>query len=216
MRVKPVSHGFTLIELAVVMVILGLLLGGLMLPLSAQREIQQRHAADAALRDIRESLLGYAAIHGHLPCPDTDANPAASGYGEAENHCAGGTLQEGFLPFKSLGLTERDPWGQRWRYRVDRHFANALAPITLATDFGNDSLKILNHAGLPLTTDDERPVAVFYSLGPNTRADGGNADFEAVNGRYQSGAPAPDFDDQLHWLARPTLASRLIAAGRTL
>ncbi|MDR3323838.1 MAG: prepilin-type N-terminal cleavage/methylation domain-containing protein, partial [Zoogloeaceae bacterium] len=53
----PLQNGFTLVELAVVMVILGLLLGGLMLPLAAQREIQQQRAAEAALREIREALL---------------------------------------------------------------------------------------------------------------------------------------------------------------
>ncbi|MDR2165824.1 MAG: type II secretion system GspH family protein [Zoogloeaceae bacterium] len=211
---SPRVTGFSLVELAVVMVILGLLLGGMLLPLSAQHDIQRFRAAEAALREIREALLGYAAVHGRLPCPDMAANPATSGYGEAEASCAGAT-QEGFLPFKTLGLAEHDPWGQRWRYRVDTHFASAT-PIRLVTTFG-DALGIVNNRGESLTaSSEEPPVALFFSTGPNARPDGQNASFETTGGLYQADPPQPGFDDQLHWLARPLLFSRLIAAGRAL
>lgn len=213
---KPVPRGFTLTELAVVMIILALLVGGLVFPLSAQREVQKLRQAESSLHDIREALLGYAAIHGSLPCPDTDTDRTAAGYGVAETSCTS-TAQEGYLPFKSLGLLETDPWEQRWRYRVDALFANGAALINLGTGFtGSDALLVQNHAGESLTTGLERPVALFYSLGPNGRADGENLSYEASNGRYQAGTPTPGFDDLLQWLARPILISRLIAAGRQL
>jgi prepilin-type N-terminal cleavage/methylation domain-containing protein len=212
-------RGFTLVEMAVVMVILGLLLGGLLIPLSAAREISEGRAAEAAAREIRDALLGYAAIHGVLPCPDTERNPAAEAYGRADIACAH-PLEEGFLPFKTLGLAEADPWGARWRYRVDAHFADAAQPIRFATPLGEASgsgaLRVYNHEGAYLTTLDERPVAIFYSTGPNTRPDGRNSSFEALGGDYESGTPTPEFDDRLHWLARPLLFNRLIAAGREL
>lgn len=214
MRIR--QHGFTLAELALVMIILALLFGSLALPLSAQREVQKLRQAESGLLDIREALLGHAAIHGYLPCPDTDTDPAAAGYGVAESSCSSAT-QEGYLPFKSLGLQETDPWGQRWRYRVDALFANGAVPISLGTGFsGSDALLVKNHAGEALTTSVERPVALFYSLGPNGQADGQNLSYEASNGLYQAGPPTAGFDDLLHWLARPILISRLIAAGRPL
>lgn len=215
MQLNQAQSGFTLTELAVVMIILALLVGGLVFPLSAQREVQQLRQAEAGLADIREALLGFAAIHGHLPCPDTDTDPTAAGYGVAETTCSNPT-QEGFLPFKSLGLLENDPWEQRWRYRVDRNFASSASPITLSTSFGSDNLLVRNQAGDNLSTTLERPVAIFYSLGANQQADGGNASFEATNGIYQANLPSENFDDLLHWLARPLLISRLIASGRQL
>ena len=216
MQLKRHHLGFTLTELAVVMIILALLVGGLVFPLTAQREVQQLRQAEASLAEIREALLGFAAIHGHLPCPDTDTDPTTAGYGVAETTCGTPATQEGFLPFKSLGLLETDPWEERWRYRVDRNFANSAAPITLATGFGSDSLMVENRDGEALATTLERPVAIFYSLGPDRLANGGNASFETSNGRYEASPPGGNFDDLLHWLARPLLISRLIASGRQL
>lgn len=215
MQLNSNQSGFTLTELAVVMIILALLVGGLVFPLSAQREVQQLRQAENRLTEIREALLGFAAIHGHLPCPDTDTDPTTAGYGVAETSCTSAT-QEGFLPFKSLGLLEPDPWEQRWRYRVDQQFANGSTPIGLGTSFGSDSLMVVNQAGEFLCTTLERPIAIFYSLGPNQRADGENASYEASNGRYQANLPGESFDDLLHWIARPLLISRLIASGRQL
>jgi prepilin-type N-terminal cleavage/methylation domain-containing protein len=210
------SSGFTLLEMAVVLLILALLLGSLILPLAAQREIRQWQTATTALVNLQSVLLGYAALHGHLPCPDLTNDSSQAAYGVALDNCATAPVGEGFLPFKSLGLENGlDPWGRRWRYRVDRKFASASAPITLETDFsGTDRLSILNLQGEKLTTNEERPVVILYSLGSNGRADGDNAYFEASDGRYQSGPPTPEFDDVMFWLARPVLIHSLLAAGR--
>lgn len=218
MRLNLIQQGFSLTELAVVLLIFSLLLGGLLVPVAAQRDTQRLRQAETGLHTLREALLGYAAVHGQLPCPDTDTNPTASGYGVAETDCSSTASlnQEGFLPFKSLGLPETDPWEQRWRYRVDSQFASNSAPITLNTGFGSDSLQIQNLDGVTLTTTLERPVAIFYSVGPNSLADRENSSYEASSGRYQSSSPGANFDDQLQWLGRPLLISRLIAAGRPL
>jgi prepilin-type N-terminal cleavage/methylation domain-containing protein len=198
---RPDRSGFTLLEMTVVLVILALLLGRFALPLAGQREARQWRQAETEMVGIRAALLGYAALHGHLPCPDS------SGDGIASTSCTA----EGHLPFKTLGLAQgRDPWGQEWRYRVDRNFTNPAAPIALNTGFADD-LQIFNLQNEKLTTEDERPVVIFFSLGANARPDGDNA---LTSNRYQSAPPAPDFDDTLTWLARPTLLNHLIAAGR--
>ncbi|HLD09715.1 MAG TPA: prepilin-type N-terminal cleavage/methylation domain-containing protein, partial [Methylophilaceae bacterium] len=56
------SNGFTLVEMAVVLVIVGLLLAGLLMPLSAQ--LDQRNTTDTqkALAEIQQALIGYAIV----------------------------------------------------------------------------------------------------------------------------------------------------------
>ncbi|WP_229415627.1 type II secretion system protein [Pseudoduganella armeniaca] len=63
------SRGFTLVEVAIVLVVVGLLIGGLITPLSTQ--LEQRRVADTrrALEEARDALTGFAIRNGYLPCP---------------------------------------------------------------------------------------------------------------------------------------------------
>jgi hypothetical protein len=193
--------------MAIVLFILTLLIGRFVLPLAAQRETRQwQQVAEEGAR-IQAALMGYAVLHGVLPCPDMAVSGADAGV--APSSCPG--AGEGWLPHKTLGLvTGEDPWGRRWRYRADSHFANPSAIITLSLGFA-DSLQVSNLEGEKLTTEEERPVAVFFSYGPNGQADGQNA---VANGSYQFAPPAADFDDALFWLARPLLFHHLVTADR--
>lgn len=218
------QQGFSLIELAVAVLVIAILLGSILVPLNTQ--VEQRKTSDTrkALEEIREALIGFAIINGRLPCPDTDSDPAAAGYGLEEAACATDPVTEGYLPWKSLGVAEMDAWGIRrtaagnprigdWRYRVDRNFA---APFTLATGFGADALTVRNSAGTALTSSSEHPVAIVFSAGANTAADGQNAltSFEPTNGVYQADVPSATFDDIVIWISRPILFNRMVAAGK--
>ncbi|PHV10650.1 type II secretion system protein [Chitinimonas sp. BJB300] len=82
------QYGFTLAELATVMVIIGLLLGGLMTVLPQQMEHQRFLQTQKALTDISDALMGYALSHpgasgrrGYLPCPDSPEATATLGDG---------------------------------------------------------------------------------------------------------------------------------------
>lgn len=216
-RVQNLVRGFTLVELAVVLLIVALLAGSLLMPLSAQVELRRETEARKALGEIRESLLGFAAVYGRLPCPSSENNPASAQYGvEDAAVCA----TEGFLPWKQLGVSEIDSWGTprstaaqprvgAWRYRVDHNFA--ANPIRMNSGF-TDNLSIRDGNGVSLTTNSEYAVAVVFSTGPNLAADGANA--WPVDNIYQAGERSPSFDDSLIWLGRPTLVSRLVAVGR--
>lgn len=70
--------GFTLIELAVVMFVISLLLGGLLLPMSAQMEVRGRQETDRSLANIRDALIGFAVINGRLPCPAVASIPTGT------------------------------------------------------------------------------------------------------------------------------------------
>mgnify|MGYP000308253081 CR=1 FL=1 len=134
-------RGFTLAELAVVLVIVGLLASGLMFSLGTQRESATTQEAQRQLENIREAVIGFALANGRLPCPalstlaNTDSNAG-------RENC---TLQHGVVPWATLGLTESDPWGNRLTYYAHSLFtasvpAGALASFTLDTQ-GNAAIK---------------------------------------------------------------------------
>lgn len=242
---RPASqHGFTLTELAVVLVIIALLLGGLLVPLSTQQDLENHRATTSQLTNIREALLGFVATYGRLPCPDTDNSPVLAGYGVEEPNCSVDAAAEGFLPWKTLGVPQHDAWGGtwqaaveprrgHWRYRIERDYADAarLRTLILNNDannstacaggippaFPDDCLSILNSAGLLLFAQNERPIALAYSVGPNNQADGQNASYEAnraATPTYQADVLSNGFDDQLIWLTRSNLINLLITTGK--
>jgi len=54
------THGFTLIELAIVLVIVTILIGGLAMPLSAQIQARRIAETQKILEEAREAIIGYA------------------------------------------------------------------------------------------------------------------------------------------------------------
>ena len=63
------SHGFTLVEMAMVLIIVALLLGGLLPTVTSQLEQQRNNESSKQLAEIKEALIGYALINGRLPRP---------------------------------------------------------------------------------------------------------------------------------------------------
>jgi prepilin-type N-terminal cleavage/methylation domain-containing protein len=124
------NRGFTLAELAIVLVIVALLVGSLLVPLSTQ--IDSRNLADTrrALAEIRETILGYAVVNGRLPCPAL-ANVASGAAGaglEGTRDASGCTNIAGVVPWATLGVAETDAWGRRYSYRVTRAFTKKAVP----------------------------------------------------------------------------------------
>lgn len=223
---RPVTvharRGFTLVEMAVVLVILALLTGGLLVPVGARMQARDRQHTTERLRDIEQALVGFAIIHGRLPCPSLEADPASPGYGlEQAPPCA--MASPGRLPWRTLGvpptdawgsprLAAGDPWSGHWHYRVDP----AWTVPTIGADTATvANLQIRGHDGRAITTVvNSQAVALVHSGGPNRVADGHNADYSASTPIYQAGEAMPGFDDQLIWIGRPLLIARLAQAGR--
>ncbi len=63
------QKGFSLIELAIVLVVVALLIGGLLVPLSMQIEQQRIRDTQKTLEEIKEALVGFAIANGRLPRP---------------------------------------------------------------------------------------------------------------------------------------------------
>ena len=115
------SRGFTLVELAVVLAIVGLLLGSLMYTLSAQSEQRSIDETRRRLDQARELLLGFAIAKGRLPCPATSGSLGD----EAATAGVCTAYYGGFLPARALGYQQLDAsgyavdaWGNRLRYAV--------------------------------------------------------------------------------------------------
>ncbi len=135
MKVIP-QNGFTLLEMAIVLMIVGLLLGGMLVPLQAQMD--QRNNADTqkALSDIKEAIIGYALANGRLPCPAVPSTPtgqtvsgvsAGASVPFSSNVCS---ILVGVLPWATLGVNETDAWGHRYTYRVDTNFSDSNSSNT--------------------------------------------------------------------------------------
>ena len=130
--------GFTLAEVAIVLLIVGLLMGGLLPTLSGQ--IDERHNTDTTkqLNDIRDALIGFALTYGRLPCP-----ASSTSLGQ-ESPVGGGIcnlLYNGFVPAATLGLSGTtdssgfliDSWGNRIHYAVTNANANAFTTTSTLT-----------------------------------------------------------------------------------
>ena len=112
--------GFTLVELAIVIAIVGFLLGAFLAPLRTQVDAARVRETERTLGEIREALIGHAIMHGSLPCPDVVADGID---GAAPVACSGLAL-DGILPFQALGTPRADAWGRLFRYRITEEFSH--------------------------------------------------------------------------------------------
>ena len=103
--------GFSLLELAIGLMIIALVLGGMLNPLGSLLERKQRAQAGTELERIREALVGFAMINGYLPCPATTTDPDSDTYGLEDAACNSDPAAEGYIPWRTLGVPEVDPWG---------------------------------------------------------------------------------------------------------
>lgn len=156
---KSAQHGFTLIEIALALLVLGLLLGGGLNVLTAQVQQQRVRDTQRQLEEAQEAVLGFAITNGRLPCPASDTSagqesfctqptgacgvarvaPAAA---PAHGRCT--HAYNGYLPAATLGLRTGDSsgfWVDAWhtvhnriRYAVTTSNSNAFtAPQGMQT-----------------------------------------------------------------------------------
>lgn len=149
------QRAFTLIEIAIVLVIIGFLLALFLSPLSVH--IDQKNYAETKQKVelIKESLLGYVVVNSRLPCPDNNGDGLEETIVGVVNS-AGQSIQsftctnlEGRLPFLTLGAERLDSWSNHFSYRVAPQFStrtiewsglNATGTVLSDTTFNLTSL----------------------------------------------------------------------------
>ncbi|MFC4159810.1 type II secretion system protein [Chitinimonas lacunae] len=211
MRKTTKAPGFTLAELVVVLAVISLLLSGGLLLTPALADATRYRTTQQRLDTAREALIGFALIHGRLPCPATEDSQGQ------EAPLGGGIClrpYDGLLPAATLGLngTDRegflaDGWGEgashRLRYAVtavrDGAFTSAdgLARYKAASGLGaiEADLHICDlESGLAVAEPDNcggalrlsgNAAAVLYSTGPNGA--GAAGPLEQINPYHHGG-----------------------------
>ena len=219
------ARGFTLTEMAVVLVIVALLISSLVIPFSAQQDIRARQETEKMLSDIREALMGYAASHAandlkpYLPCPDTD-DDGVENRAATPGPC---TSQEGRIPWVTLGLARSDAWNNRFRYRVTAAFSNSVTGFTLANA---GTLTICADSACSATVASNVPAVVvshgsngagaFNMSGGSNPAPAGADELENTDNddTLVSRTPDANFDDVVIWVPQSVLVNRMITTGK--
>ncbi|MCK4834005.1 MAG: type II secretion system protein [Gammaproteobacteria bacterium] len=236
---KKINAGFTLIEIAVVLVIIGVLIGSFIGTFTDRIDTTRRANTQQELEEIKRVLMAFAFSRPNpfLPCPDTDIPP------DGDENRAGGVCTAagavGVLPWKTIGVGYDDAWGTRYSYWVNDNYANDPAGFLLTTGDNAGSARIDTRIGNATEEILDNAVAVIFSRGKNglggIGVDGVNRDVipavgnnhddenENVDGdtlfysraETEEGAAVAGgiYDDILVWINSFELKAKMVEAG---
>ena len=248
LQMKAVTHnpstrheqrGFTLLEMAVVLMIVGLLMGGLLPLLSGQMEQQRRSETRKYMDEIKEALLGFAISKGYLPCPASQV----SGIEDRNGTTLACNSRVGFLPWATLGVNQLDGWGRLLRYSATPAFttASGVFSTTTARDITIKKLDGTNQSNandIPAVIVSHGVNGIYGTLknGNTIPSNASNAFANVANqltnvsgvagagvlgttffSSDHTGRTAnndEDFDDLVIWLSPNILINRMVAAGK--
>ena len=142
-------RGFSLIEMAIVLFIVALLLGGLLPTVGSQIEQQRTIETRKQMVDIQQALIGYAITYGRLPCPASDTSNGMEDPIPVTGVCT--NPYNGFVPATTLGFTTGvdsqgkkgfavDAWGNRIHYAVTQSNGNAFTKTNEMSTIGISTL----------------------------------------------------------------------------
>ncbi len=221
---KYSQRGMSLVEVAVVLVIIGAVTAFTMSGGSNMATTQSRIATDTQLEIIQKALFAFYDINKRLPCAATLNTPiGAANFGMEATNCTGGTaVRIGAVPVRTLGMSDgliADSYGDRFTYAV-------VEGLTNAATFGSTAatIRVNDASGNAIRTD----VAFFvFSHGPDGKGAtshssltvqtacgaSANLDVENCNGGtvfreapFNNGSVANRFyDDFSRWSTKPML-----------
>ncbi|MCU6498411.1 type II secretion system GspH family protein [Rugamonas sp. A1-17] len=227
------QSGFTLVEIAIVLIIVGLMIGGLITPLSMQLEQRKISETQKAMEEAREALVGFALRNGYLPCPAISSGNGLEA--RAGNRCAG-ERRSGYLPWATLGLGKLDAWNHLFRYSVTPAFSDSGAlfnlstprDITVATrDAGGQLVAatavndipavIVSHGKNGYGGSNELGGAIANGAAGNTDEQlnaGSDTQFVSRDASATATTPGGAYDDIVVWLSPNILFNRMVAVQK--
>ena len=174
MRKVKTSKGFTLIEMAVVLVIVGIVVSVVASVLPSLIRSAKVKKAQAILEKVDYALQGYSLANHRLPCADSGTD------GDEDTG-----IYAGNLPFRTLGLASgTDAWANNIKYGVydtlttttSSDFCTTLSGITVY----NDPLKI--HTTDQATAQITNQAYILVSGGAkDLDEDGADGFFDGLN-----------------------------------
>ena len=180
------ESGFTLIELAVVIVIVGIIISVMATVLPSLIQSAKIKKAQAILEKLDYSLEGYIVANGRCPCPDTDGdgieNRITGASPPTDDTCSS---YVGDIPFVTLGLSSgNDVWGNRLKYGVYDDFIRTTKPglcsslsSFITATFDNSKLYSTDQSG-----NDTHQAYIIVSGGPkDLDNDGADEFFDGLN-----------------------------------
>ena len=176
-RMNLRQRGFTMIEIAIVLLVVSVLLGYTVAMFPVQQELKQYRKVNEEMQDIMDALTGFAQVNGRLPCADGDND----GLEDWPGGVADCVTWYGNLPARTLSLNGSysqggvllDPWGTPYRYQVSASNSGLPLPNDLVGDF--TILTGMRAAGIPNLIPDLRicniQPATHTAAAPNDDTD---------------------------------------------
>lgn len=234
MLTKKYVSGFSLVEMAIVLAIVALLLGGLLPTISSQIEQQRRNETRKLMDETKEALLGFAISKGHLPCPASQVSGIEDRDGTTL--ACNSNRRVGFLPWATLGVNQLDGWGRLLRYSATPAFTAASGVFSISTlrDITiqkRDGSNLSNPNDIPAVIVSPGANGIFGTLGNGntipstaptsydnvadqlTNASGVGTAFVSGDHAGRTANDDEEFDDIVVWLSPNTLINRMVTAG---
>ena len=122
MKKIKLTKGFTLIEVAIVLAIVGIIMAGMFGGMGALRESAKFKEDQRKLQDIKSALISYVAVNGYLPCP-TNPNDGNTGLqSPPENRATTDgscDVTFGYLPYADIGSHSVNAYGLPFSYSIN-------------------------------------------------------------------------------------------------
>jgi len=109
---KKYQKGMTLIEIVMILIIIGLLIGGGIGLLSILVKHNKLAKTLTKSEQVYYALIGYVMNKGRFPCPDKN--------GDGKEDCPVSSCNRPpcFLPYATIGISMNDSWGRKFYYDV--------------------------------------------------------------------------------------------------
>lgn len=223
--------GFSLVEMAVVLAMLGMLMSSGLGVIRLSQQAQRVRSTQDQLAAIKQTLLGYAVRNGRLPCA-AQVGPKATGL-EARDTTGRCLYLQGYLPWATLGLGRMDAWGRPFTYRVSEAFAGPntnkseevlLAPGMVFHLLTLGDLEIYPGANSPDYLASAVAVVIVshgaHGPGPLEGRGGSDEALNASDSKIFISKPRVDdpqgevYDDLTDWISPSQLIAQAMTAGR--